>query len=753
MKYSAPKINSSLLLRAKEYFNAGITDYKERLLKKDSDLIESCFGILRKFFSTIGRPNLTTRMMIKEEPPRTSPSSAKYNEFVDAVNLDLHGAFRDQNELDRAVSLHYNYSQANRNMFDSLLTDVDNRIRDFAIISKSVDTKDVWYKDSFNSEEYVELNDDAYMLPRGYLNTTAGIFTLHYNESDDILLPENIDTIDALVDTSSIDNIAPYYGKRYGVVDNLGFAMASDEGIRPDTNDPNNAWDFRSIYNLVDPAGADTYWEVEATLREDWIGKDSGGPIFFITDAGHNANGLKSDGYKPMEYSYDDGYLYYNSMAYPTNYLYKNRGLISRKLVVALRISLTEVRKMDMISITRHPIGKKNVDGTTHDIIVESIFTSADGIKYEAIPQFLETTNYRSSESSTTTSTDTMHSPVGVEVGTRGVRRASNTSAGTTQTPAKDTIGTRVVGTTELSDKANLPSKAIIMQAASSNYRKADSWVFPTREVKYIVITLSTNKPYKIKYSMDRHKVTTSPSRFNEYLGGAKDKVQWIFMQRAGARLKDIKSGDSPEEDQSWYNMVKMLILGPGGSAIWNTLSNLWANKEPEIDPIAESHTIDNSDDSDMYRWSIELSDISANGANYLPQSELLSRSYTCQFEIDRIMLYTNDEYNEGNIEYYIIPEGMAPYRIQPWEDNDTKFASGRYVPKILYVNSDMTQERRNMSRWGPAAYIDTTTPLHKFRLRAVLTRGDNVESTPKIKDYKIRIIPKSIGGIVKHVE
>lgn len=173
---------------------------------------------------------------------------------------------------------------------------------------------------------------------------------------------------------------------------------------------------------------------------------------------------------------------------------------------------------------------------------------------------------------------------------------------------------------------------------------------------------------------------------------------------------------------------------------------NKIANPQPEI------HTLIRKEDSDMYRWSIGISDISATASLYDTEGELISIVYTIDYPIDNITLYTNHESNGGSIEFYIIPEGGSPYRINPWEDKDIKLEDGRFIPKILYVNSEIPKDRRNSSTWGDSAYIDTPTPLYGFRLRALLSRGSDPNRSPFIRDYKIRVTPKDIGGVVEHV-
>ena len=718
MKYSMPKINMSMLRSAKDHFNAGINEYKERLLKKDTTLIEACFTILRSFFSTMGHPNLSTRLQVKEDSPRTSPSSRHYNKFLAAAESDLHGAYDDHNELRRAISSHWNYSQSNRGAMDGILSSVNQRLTDFAIISQSVGTRDIWFKESFNTMDRVELDDGKYIMTRGYVNLLDGIYTLAFRESEDILVPDNIKSINDIVEVSTAFKYSEAYrGRQYGVVDNMNASVPSDRGIRLDTNSKGDTWDTRSVRNLVDPDEVDTYWEVEVTAREDWggtgslgsplrsaisttgAGKNSGGPLFFLGNAGLEARVWK-DGDDSSIYHHPNGAMYYNSQSYPADFFLDSEGgAVRHELHATIEIVLKEEKAINTIRITRMPVGRSNIDGTDHIVKVGSIHISTEGTTWYNIPGRFNNDLYRSLNATT-----------------------------------------RVVGDSD--DE---------LRQSTSQFMRTDSWNFPTRTAKYINVNLYTYKPYLIRYSMDRHSRTTEASTLGKIFLGSKDKVAWLFLQRGGATAVQIDSGEVT--NFSLTNIVKYIILGPVGGAIWSVVSSLWKGKEQDMNPVAEeTHTLGDPDEGDVYRWSLELSDITATTNHYLESSELLSTMYVSPQAMDRILLYVNHELSGGAIEYYIIPEGGVPYRIQPMELQDDRSEAG-YIPKILYVNSNLPEDRREKTKWGAAAYIDTEGPLHKFRLRAILTRGGAPESTPRILDYKVRIVPKALGGIVRHVE
>jgi len=230
------------------------------------------------------------------------------------------------------------------------------------------------------------------------------------------------------------------------------------------------------------------------------------------------------------------------------------------------------------------------------------------------------------------------------------------------------------------------------------------------RNVKAIRFNLYTDEPYKIRYSMCRWKFLSS----RKYGIFGPKGVRWGFIQIQNGKIPDAKKASE-------------MIGDTDSSATYRV------------------HTQGNIEDSDLYRWCIAISDVSAVEPNYYDVGQFVSKEITIPVPIGRIMLYTSEQLNGGDIEYYILTISGDTYRISPWEHID-EIKDDKYIPKIIYVNSDLQVERREQSKWGANAYIDTNGPMTSFRLMVFIKRGTDIQSTPKLYDYKLRIIPKDIG-------
>lgn len=803
MKYSLPQINFSLLRKAEEFFNKGVAIFKERTLKTESDLLESIFGTLCSFFSTIGRPVLSRKMRVKEDSPRPAPLSAKYNKFVDALETDLTGLYGDQTTVDGLVTTHYNYAQSNRDTLDNLRKDVAERLTDFGVMSQTVDSRDIWYKESFNNSEGVDGK-----LSTGSIDASRGIYTVRWGEGEDIFVPGNIGDIveDIAYDKREFFNSQSFPGREYGIISDADEDVMSDETPRLNVTDPTLPWTSRSIAAVVDPDGGDTSWEVEITARRDMSGHNtatsSEGPCYFLRDAGEKGT-VSKDGRRGIMYKYDKGHLVYHAGSYGSSFFYGQTQAKKHLFSVSLDIILIVPKRIHSITIARKLEPVITEVGSPHTIYVTDIRTTDGNAPLEAIPAFAQSPLRKTSDRSVTT-----RAGVGnVERSQRSASGRTVTRSGTVapqQTPSAVTTmggirsGAAVVTGSTLAypeePSSNKPARLrrgisnmrlydpnsttraasegstaanirrgsatdsnIYMTPSSSSFSTDDSWTFPTRLVKTVRITLATDAPYKIRYTMGRYGVVHDP------LIGHKTKM-WTFVQYSAKDLAmesvDMEVGVDLRNRGGWWSAMAAFPL----VAFWNPLAifsaalaflaNLFGTSVKYDSFPHALHTLADRARSDLYRWSIGISDISATSKLYEDSSVMVSKTYVSPEPIDRIVLYSNHELSGGSVEYYIIAaDEQQSVRIQPWEELDVRYTgTNRYIPKMLYVNSEMPEDRRAKTRWGSAAYIDTASPLHMFRVKAVLVRGADVESTPFIEDYKVRVIPKKIGGSLAHV-
>lgn len=552
MKYSYPRINDLSLKKAADIFNQRIQEYKSLGMKLESDLVGAFFDIINRFFSQFRKPALSRNMRVKEDPPRTAAISSEYNRFIRALELDMYGSYSDQSEVDRNVPLHFNYAQSNRVGIERGIKRINDRLTNLAVMSQSSDTRDIWFKDSFNTDKKVDTNYTGYTYRAGIVNTNDGIFELPYTDTDDILTMDNVEDIDD--SNISIDNAFvysdPYRGRRYGVISEDG---NSDESPRPDIDIPGSIWTDRTVRNLIDPDEVDSYWEVEVTAREGMseldYNKTNKGPYFFLKDSGEPDDVSRVESATSL-YRYSRGYLCYNEKAYRTEFFYDTKNQSIRRLVSAqLVITLKDTQYMSNIRITRKPINSNGIDGQGHMIYVSSIETRDTATDWKVIPSFNQLESYRSSNHSVRdraqiiTAQDNRNNTIQSTIPSKVVR-GSRTGDVTTQrsritksrgstTVDRSTRGQASVGSGS-ADLNDIPASMYrstesngvsiihiddILKPSDSKFSKASSWSFPTRSVKAIRIVLYTDIPYNIRYSMGKYTI------------GDKKKSASVFIQ------------------------------------------------------------------------------------------------------------------------------------------------------------------------------------------------------------------------------
>jgi len=761
MKFTLPKVDLSIARKARAYLDQAMAVFNERFIKTEGSALAVVFETLNKFFSTAGSISLRYDMAIKEGNPRPGPSSSHYNRFINATRTDLEGAFDDHASLERAMTLHYNYAQANRLSLEGSLREVNERLTDLSVMT-DVDSRDIWYRETFSTDERVDGNAST-----GRVNKELGVFELGTSNSANVLLPGNIQNLIVLPGwpEATFRYSKPYHGRQYGIIPDLDSSVAPDELPRPDNvavGDKSLPWTETALFNMVDPAGPDTFWEVELTAREDMSGHNSDlssrGPCFFLRDSGEHGT-VHSNGEGSNSYKYDNGHLVYSSRSYQAS-KFKNADGSYRKHLFSASITfiLSSPVSIDSISITRKVAKPYTVSHNLHAIYVTDIELAGPGGAFESIPVFRNLPGITTKDGTVINRNqiDTPNQQL-LDVLTGKLTVSSKVAGREAEVKQRPTSVRTVAG--ERGDSPTItrvrtasststsvpavvqPGGSNTMTPSSSKYSTADSWTFSMVEgVKMIRITLATNEPYLVRYSMGRYRVTYNP------IVGPK-KTNWIFAQYSAEDLTasqlDMDKDIVGKWKLWWPALVRPIILG--------ALHYLFGSTKKD-ETVHQIHTLDKRDDSDLYRWSIGVAHVAAGSSDYNEDGLMVSTDWLSAQPIDRIMLYTRHDLSDGDISYYIIPEGGQAVRIQPYEERDMRLDNGRYIPKILYVNSPLPADRREKTQWGQAAYIDTEQPLRKFRVQAILTRGSKVKSTPRIDEYRVRVVPKKLGGPIIHV-
>jgi len=154
----------------------------------------------------------------------------------------------------------------------------------------------------------------------------------------------------------------------------------------------------------------------------------------------------------------------------------------------------------------------------------------------------------------------------------------------------------------------------------------------------------------------------------------------------------------------------------------------------------------------DIIRYAIGIKDIGVTQFQYNIVSEMVSKAWNSPKEIVKVRLLVDQfippEYPQGTyIEYYIKPNDDTDkwIRINPIE-LPTIFAdanSTKPIPRIISFNGE-----RPISSSSEESYLITSKPISSIRVKVVIKRPDNSDSTstPILKSYRLLMTPR--GGL-----
>ena len=752
MKYLMPRVYRDLLDDAKVLYDKAVETLNKKNIKNRSDTVNMFLSVLKDLFSVAGQVKLSSKLAIKEEPPRGFPSSDHYNSFIDALVSDVNSVYKQSSGIDISANRQYNYMKAYTKAYDDIILKIGNAVNDVGMISMKGDSKKTMlYRNEFNSKS----SGDT--LISADINPSAGVLRLASSETSDPLVLDNIENVTQNVRLERVDK-NPYYGKYFGTISGGG-----DDIIVPEVKSDN--WKETPIVNLFDDERDKTHWEAEFTMREDTLTHNvpGFGARWFMRASGCDEKLGRMDTTGRI-YSYAKGMLVYQNDATSSDFFRNDSGDIIRNMYTTITIDLKVPQNINTLSIKKYLISEDTICGK-HQIFVNNIemwdgasLTNNSTNRWDSIPQF----SGRYTNTTSTTKPARVYKADGSTTGQR-----SRITSGLRNMPQYDNTDSTPSTIGSIKTEA---TPTVINSSNASSWSSMDSWTFPNRLVKSIRITLYTDSPYKIRYTMTRHEVLTS--NWVERKFGGVDKSWLIYQHSADTISKPVALSTKVESKTQKDIISKNIVIGAaaiGGlpaisllidyiivKEVWKIAVDKLFKDSSKVDTtIRETvnggtrvHNIDPVN-SDLYRWSIELSDISASGEKYMDSGSFTSDIYGKDLpkKIDRISLFSNHNYNGGDILYYIVPDGGFPIRIQPMEETDEVHeGTNTDVPKILYVNSGIPDDDKDDGRWGEGAYI--YLPNNTFRVMIVIKRKEEDEgSTPEISSYVVKIKYKDEGG------
>ena len=192
-------------------------------------------------------------------------------------------------------------------------------------------------------------------------------------------------------------------------------------------------------------------------------------------------------------------------------------------------------------------------------------------------------------------------------------------------------------------------------------------------------------------------------------------------------------------------------------SKIINTSSS---SKEQEDTSLASSISTATTVDVDQYiekdmvafegwRYLIGIRDINIRKREFVQQSEIITKKFTTNKPIKKIMLYTNEiipeeflelglEFRNEWIKYYISINDIDWFRISPM--HHSQVGELTIPPKIYEINStDSIEERNNQLNKG---YINSKEDVYSVRLKIVFTRPTTITTlTPILEEYALKCV------------
>ena len=766
-----PRIYNNLLNEAKKLYENAVEIMNKKNIVRRSDTSMMFLELLKTLFSKAGVLALNEKMAIKETSPRPYPSSSHYNTFVDALDSDVRSTFTQTSDIELATKSYTNYAEAYKLTYNNIVGTISGMVNDIGMLSMKGDSKKFHnFKDTFEKGLVVGSKAEGTIV-----DVPASNLTLAPSETDDVLHMDNIDKVEydaRMGSRTGMSNLGePFYGKKYGVLDDT-----SDDAMRPAIKASN--WKDNTIANIFDAdtdAAPATFWEVEVTHRYDTIhtitkNRKKLGPRSLLGAARVNSEGLGSEGPDLARVIFFKiGAIVYQLDAKREDFFFDtNSEPAPHRMGASITAYLKAPATISRIMLTRKPVMETDVRGVTHEVNVSTIDTW-DGSKWESIPQFSTDYNYIITPNTTKTNNGTestsRNTPSGSDraasrsrMASRGTNASSDTgdtggtggsggtSDGITRTGGFNSGGTasraRSSSSTSAtsSSSANTPTNTTDNKNQIPEFAKSSIWTFPTRlGVTGIRFGLYTEYPYQIRYSMTQHQ-STKTSIFKKTIG-------WYFIQHAaGLQIKsETKNSDGSNKVLKVIDSIAKVAFAPyaiikGVASLLSSDTKVDWTISPE-----RTHNLDPSD-SDMFRWSIELSDVSATGNKYGGGGTYTSGVYESPEPISQISIFTNHAYNGGNIEYYIKPDGMEPVKVQPMEEQAVAYDEGN-VPKILYINSSELAENRKTGKWGEGAYIDTVSPMTRFQVVINITRSPLESSTPVVDGYVVKVKFADKGG------
>ena len=244
------------------------------------------------------------------------------------------------------------------------------------------------------------------------------------------------------------------------------------------------------------------------------------------------------------------------------------------------------------------------------------------------------------------------------------------------------------------------------------NEAKTITFETPFEDTRSLYLTFKQEKGYYMKYS----------AAYFDLMG-----KEYMVDVTGPVLMDDSSNYDAPIS----YIKYKMQNIEEWILGIWkpdvsyDVLPKLMTSKGDNGFELIDSR------ESKRRRWAIGIEDIDFGENIYEDKSEIVTMPIDIPDGTKIVQLRANDN-ESGTIYYYLsFNNGLDWNRINPIGTRD-EMVNFKMTPDRIYLNSDLSIERKKLKDSGLAGFVDTESK--QVRAKAVLIMGD--QSMPKIKNF-----------------
>jgi hypothetical protein len=666
-------------------------------IQQKSDALKTIFEKLRGFFYNMAKPT----MKVRKAPDYGPPRSEDYNQTMDELNVDINVSYDEIKNVENAVVASYNGSQIGRKLLQNRVQHVQDKLKDFVLLSNIGSQNVVIGRDSFN--DLTKIDSSKVHGTLAYIDTASGTVSLAnngiINRTDTSTVPEVVPGV--LLPDVTINGVVY---KHYGLMgtDSNGFCgnfheitVNQSANFKPVT-DQDDEFQFVGEENthadraaIVD-GNTDTWFEYEiVNLSDDYKEECKQYGYAFDSESG------------PIRWDREPDI---NNNTHPPE----------RQLRLRLKFVLDEPEMINKIVVS--PYTPPN-EGATKPFDIEDIFISSDG-------------------------TSPLVSIFGGDV--------ENNQGLDNLTEADVQISDRTF---------NFPrrmAKVVVIQFTQNTkydisighiYYKNIVTIKTTKKALFGLIHSSKTKTTITRINGPNIDITqTGASKESSPIGDAIEKFSYAATKIAMPILGNVVGK----------------VLGGVLDGIGSILGSLFGTTKKEV---IRNDVESGIERFPGWRYCIGIRDVGIYSISYAETSEIVSKPFQTASPVYKISLRVNDEVPKafiGNstdpvataeknatewIKYYVtIDDGSTWYRIAPQGYPEIRDEDNKLVPEVYTINSKELKETRGAN----VGFIESPTDVTSVRLKAVLSRPKGIEDaasySPIIYDYALSMYTEVNG-------